>query len=187
MSADASPPHASGLLFDQPKTSAAALLDALSSGGFRASAPAPIPSSKTSLGSIPKAQEIAPISDGLGSIPKNSVKPAESKGNSGKLQVSKARGQQESFTVTADAAHTFRIRLTESGYAVVLRWKESDGKRPERYLCYLSKTEWKKAQRGSLSAFVALVLAKLDERKATEKGDADKLDALAVRVRAVGK
>jgi hypothetical protein len=51
----------------------------------------------------------------------------------------------------------------------------------------LSKAEWKKAQRGNLSAFVALVLAKLNERKATEKGDAAKLNALAERVRAVGK
>ncbi|NOT62800.1 MAG: hypothetical protein HOP19_21535 [Acidobacteria bacterium] len=104
----------------------------------------------------------------------------------GKLQVSKSRGQQESFTVTADDSHTFRIRLTESGYAVVLRWKDAEGKRPERYLCYFSKAEWKKAQRDSLSAFVALVLIKLNERKASGEGDADKLDALASRVRAVG-
>ncbi len=100
----------------------------------------------------------------------------------GKLPVAKSRGNRESWTVVADAQTSFRIRLTESGFGVVLRWREPDGKRPERYCCYLSKSEWAQAKKGSLSSFAQIVADKIKQRTASAKADKGKLDDLLKRV-----
>ena len=103
-----------------------------------------------------------------------------------KLQVTKSRGNLEAWTVKIDRLQSFRIRLTESGYAVVLTWKDSEsGKWPERYCCYLSKPEWTAAKRQPLANFAALIVGKIEQRKATEGNDAAKLDVLIERIRSL--
>ncbi len=103
-----------------------------------------------------------------------------------KLQIAKSSGKQEAWTVKVDRQTSFRIRLTESGYAVVLTWKDSEsGKWPERYCCYLSKPEWSKAKRQTLANFAGLIVGKVEQRKATEGNDAAKLDAVIVRIQSL--
>lgn len=136
------------------------------------------------LGSIPQAPETTHKNASLGSIPRKAEKLENGMSKAGKLPVAKTRGNQESWTVAADAQTSFRIRLTESGFGVVLRWREPDGKRPERYCCYLSKSEWAKAKKGSLADFAQLVAGKIEQRKASGEADNSKLDGLLIRVRA---
>lgn len=137
---------------------------------------------KPGLGSIPQAPKTTPKNATLGSIPRKAEKLETGTSKAGKLPVVKTRGNRESWTVAADAQTSFRIRLTESGFAVVLRWREPDGKRPERYCCYLSKGEWAKAKKGSLSDFARLVAGKIEQRKASGEADNNKLDGLLKRV-----
>jgi hypothetical protein len=102
-----------------------------------------------------------------------------------KLPVAKSRGKKDSWTVAVDERQSFRIRLTESGYAVVLTWKDgATGKWPERYLCYLSKREWAKAKKGNLQSFARLIAEKIEQRKIKGDADAGKLNDLLRRVNA---
>jgi len=139
----------------------------------------------TPLGSIPKDDKKTENPPDLGSIPKKLASPVIPVSKGRKLNLSPSRGKQESWTVTADEKNTFRIRLTESGYAVVLRWTETDGKRPERYCCYLSKSEWAKAKRGSLESLAALIGQKVEQRIASGDGDGQKLTQVLSRIQSL--
>ena len=123
MSADASPPHASALLFDQQKTSAAVLLDQLNHGGFRASAPAPI-------ADVPPpsvARKQTPEKDGSvarkqPSLPKaQGTKPARVKG--------------------------YCWRANGSGWECRRTWTDADGKRKQSYVAHLSREAFNKLRR----------------------------------------
>lgn len=136
-------------IFDQPARSVG-----FTAGGFQTL-------EGSSLGSIPRSTEKAD----LGSIPRKAAKSLISASKAGKLPVAKSRGRAESWTVAIDRQTAFRIRLTESGYAVVLRWTEENGRRPEKYCCYLSRSEWAAAKRKDLRAFAALVAEKIEPGK----------------------
>jgi hypothetical protein len=118
------------------------------------------------------------------SIQQNPASSIKSASKAEKLQVAKSRGKEEAWTVRVDRLQSFRIRLTESGYAVILTWKDAkSGKWPERYCCYLSKPEWSAAKRQTLARFAALIIGKIEARKAMEGNDAAKLDVLIERIR----
>ena len=117
------------------------------------------------------------------SIQRKPARPLIPKDKAGKLQVAKSGGRQEAWTVEIDRQTKFRIRLTESGYSVILTWKDAaSGKWPERYCCYLSKPEWSQARRQTLANFAVMIVGKVEQRKATEGNDVAKLDALIARI-----
>jgi len=77
---------------------------------------------------------------------------------------------------------SFRVRLADSGFRVNLRFYDEQGSEREPYCCYLSAKEWRAAKRQTLANFAALVVGKVEQRKATEGNDAAKLDALIARI-----
>lgn len=113
---------------------------------------------------------------------------------SSRLQIKQnGKGKQESWTVktttkplTKGSKQTsFRIRVSDVGFRVCLVYYDDEGTRRERYLCYLSASEWKQAKRGSLSSFVQIVADKLTERGAKEDADSEKLGELSHRIKAL--
>lgn len=101
------------------------------------------------------------------------------------MQVAKTGKNQDAWTVKVDRQKAIRVRLTESGFAAVLRVKDDGGKWRDRYLCYLSKGEWNAARRKSLGMFAELLAGKVEGRIATGEGDADKLGALVGMLRTI--
>lgn len=77
---------------------------------------------------------------------------------------------------------SFRVRLADAGFRVNLRFYDEQGSEREPYCCYLSAKEWRAAKRQTLANFAALVVSKVEARKATEGNDAAKLDALIDRI-----
>jgi hypothetical protein len=77
---------------------------------------------------------------------------------------------------------SFRVRLADSGFRVNLRFYDEQGSEREPYCCYLSAKEWRAAKRQTLANFAALVVGKVEARKATEGNDAAKLDGLIARI-----
>ena len=112
---------------------------------------------------------------------------------SARLQIKQSgKGKQESWTVktttkpsTKGSRQTsFRVRLSDVGFRVCLVYYDDEATRRERYLCYLSASEWKQAKRGNLASFARIVTDKLTERAAKEDADSEKLDELSSRVKA---
>jgi hypothetical protein len=100
-----------------------------------------------------------------------------------KLRVTESRRNgQQSWSVKGASDAYFRIRIADAGYRVGLVYRDEFGKRREPYLCYLSRSEWGKAKRGSLADFVALIVEKLEQRMASGEGNTAKLDELLRRV-----
>lgn len=103
---------------------------------------------------------------------------------------SSGKGKQESWTVkttskplTKGSKQTsFRVRVSDVGFRVCLVYYDEEGKRRERYLCYLSASEWRQAKRGNLFSFVQIVKDKLSERAAKEDANDEKLGELSSRV-----
>lgn len=112
---------------------------------------------------------------------------------SARLQIkTSGKGKQESWTVKTTAKPStkgskqtsFRVRLSDVGFRVCLVYYDGEETRRERYLCYLSASEWKEAKRGNLSSFVQIVTDKLTERATKEDANGEKIDELSRRVRA---
>lgn len=129
----------------------------------------------------------------------NQAKPARQAARLGsvataaRLQIKQnGKGKQESWTVATSTKPatkgskqtSFRVRVSDVGFRVCLVFYDDDGLRRERYLCYLSATEWKAVKRGSLANFTKVIADKLSERAAKEDADNEKLDELLSRVRA---
>ena len=113
---------------------------------------------------------------------------------SARLQIKQSgKGKQESWTVktttkplTKGSKQTsFRVRVSDVGFRVCLVYYDNDGFRRERYLCYLSASEWKLAKRGSLADFVRIVADKLVERSKKEDADGQKLEKLVNLIEAI--
>ena len=119
-----------------------------------------------------------------------------SSATSARLQIKKSgKGKQESWTVAtsnkpatkASRQTSFRVRLSDVGFRVCLVYYDEKATRRERYLCYLSASEWKQAKHGSLSGFVRIVADKLTERAAKEDADSEKLGELLQRVKTLSQ
>jgi hypothetical protein len=112
MSADTSPPRSSALIFEQPKPLAVSLLDQINGTAFRTSAPiksvAPLDSQS--------AQKNAATLDSQW----KTTKPFDSGAKAEKLQVVKSKGKEDAYTVKADAQNSFRVRVSDAGFMVVL-------------------------------------------------------------------
>lgn len=129
----------------------------------------------------------------------NQAKPARQAARLGsvataaRLQIKQnGKGKQESWTVATSTKPStkgskqtsFRVRVSDVGFRVCLVFYDEAGKRRERYLCYLSASEWKQAKRGNLASFAQIVTDKLIERASKEDADGKKLDELMRRVKA---
>lgn len=77
---------------------------------------------------------------------------------------------------------SFRVRVSDVGFRVCPFYYDKENTRRERYLCYLSATEWKEAKRGSLAKFVRVIADKLTERAAKDNANGEKLDELMQRI-----
>lgn len=117
----------------------------------------------------------------------------KSPSTSARLQIkSNGKGNQESWTVktttkpaTKGSRQTsFRVRLSDVGFRVCLVYYDDEATRRERYLCYLSASEWKQAKRGNLSNFAQIVTDKLTERATKEDADGEKLGELSGQIKA---
>jgi hypothetical protein len=142
------------------------------------------------LNALPVAPKEASSSPGLVHSTKKPVSRAKTAAKPGKLQVVKSRQDgQECWTIKTgkrgEKKPEFRIRLTDSGYRVMFRFHDDAGKRPERYLCYLSVGEWREAKRKSLAAFVRIVSAKVEARYASGDLDAGRHQEIAPRLNAL--
>ena len=147
MSADTSPPYPSALLFDQPKTSAAVLLDQLNHGGFRASAPAP--NADDSLLSVARKQtpqKDKSVARKQTSLPKaQGTKPARVKG--------------------------YCWRANGSGWECRRTWTDDNGKRKQSYVAHLSREAFNKLRRKHRAPdALATALADWIAERESEKG-----------------
>jgi hypothetical protein len=98
-----------------------------------------------------------------------------------KVKASQGKGQR-SKTVKTNGL-TFRVRLSDRGYRVMLLTVEL-GRQREPYLASLRRAEWQ-AVEGDKAAFVAKVKEKLHQRieKASDE-DRDKLQSLLATIEA---
>lgn len=126
-------------------------------------------------------------------MPDNQTARLNSSQASARLQIKQSgKGKQESWTVktttkpsTKGSKQTsFRVRVSDVGFRVCLVYYDEESKRRERYLCYLSASEWKQVKRGSLANFTKVIADKLIERATKEDADGEKLDELLSRVTA---
>lgn len=141
------------------------------------------PSPKAERRASPKAAKIDDKTVQSRASPKKAGKPTNAATRLPKLEIRESRRNgQESWTVKAGSRMSFRVRLADSGFRVNLRFYDEQGSEREPYCCYLSAKEWRAAKRQSLANFAALVVGKIEQRKATEGNDAAKLDALIARI-----
>ena len=145
----------------------------------RVSTPSPKAESRASPKPAKTDSENAPSR----ASPKKAGKSANAASKAQKLEIKESRRNgQESWTVKAGSRMSFRVRLADSGFRVNLRFYDEQGSEREPYCCYLSAKEWRAAKRQTLANFAALVVGKVEQRKATEGNDAAKLDALIDRI-----
>lgn len=64
-------------------------------------------------------------------------------------------------------AGSLRVRRSDAGFAVSLRYRDQGSALREPYLCYLSGAEWARAKAGGLPEFVESVEEKMRRRKPT--------------------
>ncbi len=77
---------------------------------------------------------------------------------------------QKSWTVpasnrTAQTGSVLRVRRSDAGFVVSLRFKDESERVREPYLCYLTADEWRAARQVSLSKFVGQISRKMRQRK----------------------
>lgn len=97
-----------------------------------------------------------------------------------KLPLKQSR-KGDSWTIPASSKAYFRVRLADTGYRVNLRFQDDEGTDRERYLCYLTSKEWAAAKRNTLEDFTALIVGKIEARRASP----EKIESLIVQVKAM--
>jgi hypothetical protein len=101
-------------------------------------------------------------------IPRKSAgrPPSGTKAGKMKLSESGATGRK-SWTIPTfgRSGEALRVRRSDAGYAVSLRFRDRGEEMREPYLCYLTAKEWGEARQGSLNQIVRLVGEKMRRRK----------------------
>ena len=142
------PRSSPALLFDQPKTSAATLLDALNSGGFRASALALVraaeemPNSPTTTGR--KGDSDAGIKS-----PKSSRKKAASDAG---IKAGQTVAAPKAKKTKPPAVAGYVWRSDGEGWQLRQHVNEPNGKRRQIYVAYLSKKAFRQMKKQHKSA-----------------------------------
>jgi len=99
------------------------------------------------------------------------------------LKLSQSGGEaRKSWTIRSglESGEALRVRRSDAGYAVSLRFRDGSDELREPYLCYLTASEWGEAKQGSLDQIVGLVSEKMRRRK-----DVQELAELIGRLEAV--
>jgi len=120
---------------------------------------------------------------GLWAIPRHSASRRAAAPRAGKLKLSQSGGEaRKSWTIRSglESGEALRVRRSDAGYAVSLRFRDGSDELREPYLCYLTASEWGEAKQGSLDQIVGLVSEKMRRRK-----DAQELAELIGRLEAV--
>jgi hypothetical protein len=86
----------------------------------------------------------------------------------GKLKlVESSAGVRKSWTIpTAPGGEALRIRRSDAGFVVSLRFRDQSDVLREPYLCYLTAAEWNAAKHSNLSQLVRQISEKMRRRRA---------------------
>jgi hypothetical protein len=115
-------------------------------------------------------------------IPGHSASRRAAERRAGKLKLSESGAAgRKSWTIPSGlkSGEALRVRRSDAGFAVSLRFRDGSEELREPYLCYLTASEWSEARQGSISQIVRLVSEKMRRRK-----DAPLLAELISRVEA---
>lgn len=115
-------------------------------------------------------------------IPRKSAGDATPGTKAGKLRLSESGGGgRKSWTIrtSRESGEALRVRRSDAGYAVSLRFRDQSEELREPYLCYLTADEWGEAKQGSLAQMASLISEKMRRRK-----DAQGLAGLISRLEA---
>jgi hypothetical protein len=88
----------------------------------------------------------------------------------GKLRLAESGGgARKSWTIPTgrESGEALRVRRSDAGYAVSLRFRDRGDELREPYLCYLTAREWSEAKQGSLDQMVRRISEKMKRRKET--------------------
>jgi len=119
----------------------------------------------------PRLAAIEPEIDNLRHSRKKTVSSVKSTPKVAKLEVTKSG--RDCWTVKRGRLGVFRVRNADTGFRVLICFRDESGSRRERYCCYLSAEEWLAAKQGSLAAFARLITGKVEARYAG--GDLDSI------------
>jgi hypothetical protein len=101
-------------------------------------------------------------------IPPENARHRASGAKAGKLKLAESlAGARKSWTIptSRQSGEALRVRRSDAGYAVSLRFRDQSDELREPYLCYLTADEWGEARRGSVNQIVGLVGEKMRRRK----------------------
>jgi hypothetical protein len=115
-------------------------------------------------------------------IPRKSANHPASGTKAGKLKLAQSgSGRRKSWTIrtSRESGEALRVRRSDAGYMVSLRYRDQSDELREPYLCYLTASEWGEARQGSVNQIARLVGEKMRRRK-----DAPELAELISRVEA---
>jgi hypothetical protein len=118
------------------------------------------------------APEVAIPREGGGTgkwaIPRKRVSHATPGTKAGKLKLAESGGgARKSWTIPTgqESGEALRVRRSDAGYAVSLRFRDRGEELREPYLCYLTASEWSEAKQGSLDQMVRRISEKMRRRK----------------------
>jgi hypothetical protein len=81
--------------------------------------------------------------------------------------VESSAGARKSWTIpTLPSGEALRVRRSDAGFAVSLRFRDQSDVLREPYLCYLTADEWSAAKNSNLTQFVSRISEKMRRRKA---------------------
>jgi hypothetical protein len=101
-------------------------------------------------------------------IPRRGAGDAMPGTKAGKLRLSESGGGgRKSWTIrtSRESGEALRVRRSDAGYAVSLRFRDQSEELREPYLCYLTASEWGEAKQGSLAQMAGLISEKMRRRK----------------------
>jgi hypothetical protein len=105
---------------------------------------------------------------GKWAIPRKRVSQATPGTKAGKLKLAESGGgARKSWTIPTgrEPGEALRVRRSDAGYAVTLRFRDRGEELREPYLCYLTAVEWREAKQGSLDQMVRRISEKMRRRK----------------------
>lgn len=104
-------------------------------------------------------------------IPRKSVSHRANGATTGKLKLAESgAGGRKSWTIptgrgSRTSGEALRVRRSDAGFAVSLRFRDQSDALREPYLCYLTAEEWGAAKQGSLDQLVGRIGEKMRRRK----------------------
>lgn len=107
------------------------------------------------------------ISDAWDS-PRKSASHSRHGTKAGKLKLVESRaGARKSWTIATGRGfgEALRVRRSDTGFAVSLRFRDQSDALREPYLCYLTADEWGAAKQGSLEQLLVRISEKMRRRK----------------------